>query len=188
MIDKFRDIEKQITHQPLKEWLESGKKVVGYTCSFVPPEIFYAADILPYRLRAIGTESMDISDAFFGPFACSFPKCLLQLAGEGQYNFLDGLVITSACDTMRRLFDNWQYAGEDQKGIVPSFFHYFDVPYKTLPHAREWSIEEIRKVIRAIEKQFDVEVTDEKLKQTISVYNEGRQLLAELEELRNKEK
>src|SRR5512143_1427119 len=100
MIEYFSDIERHIKNPAVDEWIKSGGKVVGYTCSFVPPELFHAAGILPYRLRAIELESMDIADAYYGPFACSFPKCLLQLAGEGKYNFLDGVVITSACDTM----------------------------------------------------------------------------------------
>ena len=184
MNDYFGEIEKRIENQAVEEWKQNGGKVVGYTCSFMPPEILYAMGILPYRLRAIELESMDISDAYYGPFACSFPKCLLQVAGEGKYNFLDGVIITSACDTMRRLFDNWLAAEQDHEGIVPPFVHYFDMPYKTLPHCMDWCVDEIWKVIKAVEKHFDVEITDEKLKNAIKVYNEGRELLAELEQFR----
>lgn len=188
MIEFFNEVEKHIENKPLQEWLESGKQVVGYTCSFVPPEIFYAADILPYRLRAIETESMEIADSFYGPFVCSFPKCLLQLIGQGKYNFLSGAIVTSGCDSMRRLDENWRLAGKDYKGVVPPFFQYFDLPYKTVSHSMEWYIQEIRKLIKATEDHFHVSITGDKLKKAIEAYNQGRELLAELERFRNSEK
>jgi benzoyl-CoA reductase subunit C len=65
----------------IKEWKAAGKKVVGYTCSYLPDEVFHAAGILPYRLRGYGAEECTIGDTYFGPFICSLPKCMLQLAG-----------------------------------------------------------------------------------------------------------
>ena len=34
----------------LRDWKDQGKKVVGYVCTYMPEEILYAADILPYRI------------------------------------------------------------------------------------------------------------------------------------------
>ena len=69
------------------KWKENGKRVVGYTCSYVPDEIFHAAGILPYRIRGFGAADTTIGDTYFGPFICSLPKCMLQLAGRGQFRF-----------------------------------------------------------------------------------------------------
>ncbi len=184
----FNDVEKQIQSDGVKEWVKSGKKVLGYTCSFMPPEIYHAVDILPYRMRGIETESMEFGDSYYGPFACSFPKCLLQLIGEGKYNFLDGAVITSGCDSMRRLDENWRVAGEEHGQITPDFFHYFDVPYKTASFSMDWFVEEIRKLIKATETHFNVSITEDKIKKSIEIYNEGRRLLAELEQYRTGDK
>jgi benzoyl-CoA reductase subunit C len=188
MMKFFDDVEKSIQHKPLKEWVESGKKVVGYTCSFMPPEIYHAADILPYRMRGIETESMEFGDEFYGPFSCSFPKCLLQLIGEGKYNFLDGAVVTSGCDSMRRLDDNWRAAGREHGNVIPDFFHYFDMPFKTASFSQDWFTNEIRKLIKLTEAHFNVSITEDKIKQSIEVYNEGRRMLGELEQFRNSDK
>jgi len=188
MMKFFNDVEKQIQSDGIKEWVKSGKKVLGYTCSFMPPEIYHAVDILPYRMRGIETESMEFGDSYYGPFACSFPKCLLQLIGEGKYNFLDGAVITSGCDSMRRLDENWRVAGEEHGQITPDFFHYFDVPYKTASFSMDWFVEEIRKLIEATETHFNVSITEDKIKKSIEIYNEGRRLLAELELYRTGDK
>jgi len=188
MMEIFREAAAGITNRYISDWVESGKKVVGYTCSFMPPEIFHAADILPYRIRGIETESMEIGDAYYGPFVCTFPKCLLQLAGEGKFNFLSGAVVSTGCDAMRRLDECWRKAGEDFKGALPEFFYYFDVPHKTDPHALRWFEDEITRLISSAESHFNVTITDQKLKKAIKIFNHGRKLLWKLEKLRASKK
>jgi len=160
------------------------KAVIGYPCTYVPDEIIYAADILPYRLRGTGTTSSSIGDTYFGPVICSFPKCVLQLAGEGKFNFLDGAIIVPGCDSMRRLDECWRKAGDDYPGTVPGFFHYFGVPHKVTDYSLKWSHEEALKLKQKIEEHFGVKITDEALKSAIRVYNESRRLLIQLDKLR----
>ncbi|HMA86773.1 MAG TPA: 2-hydroxyacyl-CoA dehydratase family protein [Desulfosalsimonadaceae bacterium] len=183
----FHDVANHIECQPLIDWKALGRPVVGYTCSQVPAEIFHAAGILPMRLRGIETDGMDIGDAYYGPFICSFPKCLLQLAGKGAFKFIDGLVITPGCDAMRRLDECWRKAGEDYEGIIPDFFYYFDVPHKAEGHGMEWFVEEIEYLIAEIEDHFSVEITEDKLREAIAEYNRGRRLLDEIESMRTSE-
>ncbi len=171
----------------VKKWKEKDGKVVGYTCSFMPVEPFYAADILPLRLRGINATSMEIADSYYGPFVCSFPKAVLQLAGTGKYAFLDGTVLSNGCDSLRRLDDCWRKMGEDIKGSVPPWFYFFDVPHKPDGHAFDWYVNQINKMIAAIEKQFNVSITKEKLRHAIKEQNKVRLLLWELEKLRRKD-
>ncbi|MBU1172866.1 MAG: 2-hydroxyacyl-CoA dehydratase family protein [Proteobacteria bacterium] len=186
MMDAFYEAASKIDSQPIRSWKERGGKIVGYTCSYVPSEIFHAADILPVRLRGIETESMEIADAYFGPYICTFPKCILQLAGKGKYTFMDGVIITPGCDSMRRLDECWRKAGDTHPGIVPDFFYYFDVPHKTTEHGIQWFMEEINHMISALENQFNVSITPEKLQSSIREFNRGRKLLQELEDMRAK--
>jgi bcr-type benzoyl-CoA reductase subunit C len=181
----FLDAATRIESHAIMKWKEGGQKVAGYTCSYVPPEIFHAAGILPVRLRGIETEGMEIGDAYFGPFICSFPKCILQLAGKDRFSFLDGVLITPGCDSMRRLDECWRKAGEDHEGIVPPWFYYFDVPHKAEVHGMNWFIQEIRNLIGSIEQHFGVAVTPALLKESIREYNRGRRLLHQVEELRS---
>ncbi len=183
-MNPFYNAATKIQSKAVMEWSRAGKKIVGYTCSYTPAEIFHAADILPVRLRGLETDGMDIADAYYGPFVCSFPKCILQLAGKGELSFLDGAIITPGCDAMRRLDECWRKAGDDYKGIVPDYFYYFDVPHKVEPHGMAWYVQEIRNLIKSVEDHFEVEITDEKLSASIKLYNRGRGLLRELEDLR----
>ncbi len=183
-MDIFYDAATKVNSQSIMAWKQSGKPVVGYTCSYTPGEIFYAANILPVRLRGIETEGTEVGDTYFGPFICTFPKCILQLAGKGKFSFLDGAIITPGCDGMRRLDECWRKAGEDYEGIVPDYFYYFDVPHKAEAHGMDWYIEEIKLLIKSVEDHFKVSITPDKLSAAISEFNQGRRLLRELEDLR----
>jgi len=174
----------QLNNGSVQAWKAAGKKVVGYSCTYVPSEIIGAAGLLPYRLRGIEAATTDIGDSYYGPVVCSYPKCLLQLAGEGTYRFLDGAIITNGCDTMRRLEECWRKANEDIPGILPAYYHYYGTPHKVEPYSLKWFEEENRLLIESLENHFGVKITDERLREQIELYNTGRRLLQRLEKLR----
>lgn len=184
MISKFREIAGTISNKHVSKWKDAGKKVIGYPCTFVPDEIIHAAGMLPFRLRGVGTTSLSIGDTYFGPVICSFPKCILQLAGQGDYGFLDGTVIVNGCDSMRRLDECWRKAGEDYPGTLPEFFHYMGVPHKITDYSIAWFEDELRTLITKIEEHFNVKIAKSALKKSIKLYNEGRKLLIKLDEMR----
>lgn len=163
---------------------QSNKKVIGYNCSFLPLEVIDAAGIVPYHLRAIEIDSMEIGDTYFGPYVCSFPKCLLQLAGEGKYSFLDGSIITPGCDSIRRIDECWRAMEKDIPGSLPKFFFYFGTPHKCTDYSLQWFEQEIKGLITALEAQFGVKITESALRKSIKTYNKGRKLLTRLNELR----
>lgn len=173
-----------LNNRSVQAWKASGKKVVGYSCTYVPTEIIAAAGLLPYRLRGLGAATTDIGDSYYGPVVCSYPKCLLQLAGEGKYAFLDGAIITNGCDTMRRLEECWRKADEDIPGILPAYYHYYGTPHKVEPYSLKWFEEENRLLIQSLERHFGVKITDAALHEQIELYNKGRRLLQRLEDLR----
>lgn len=185
MMEEMREAARALYHPLVRKWKEAGKTVIGYPCTFVPEEIIHAAGMLPYRMRGIGTTSLSIGDTYFGPVICSLPKCMLQLAGEHAYGFLDGVIITNGCDSMRRLNECWRKAGEDIPGILPGYFHYFGVPHKAASYSYEWYEEEIRELIKSLEEHFGVKVTEKALRKSIRLYNESRRLLQKLDDLRS---
>ncbi len=170
----------------VKKWKDDGGTIVGYSCSYLPVEVLHAAGILPVRLRGTGVGHADIGDTYFGPYICSYPKCILQRAGGGQYSHLDGTIITPGCDSMRRLDECWRKAGEDFENIVPGFFFHFGAPHKSAPHSMEWFTAEIRRLMGALESSFGVAPDEDALRQSVSLYNRGRELVASLDEYRKK--
>jgi benzoyl-CoA reductase subunit C len=85
---------------------------------------------------------------------------------------------------MRRLDECWRKAGDDHAGIVPGFFFHFGVPHKFSDYTVHWFTDEIRRLIAAVETHFGVAITDEALRESIRIYNRGRALLQQFDQLR----
>ncbi|HPL65271.1 MAG TPA: 2-hydroxyacyl-CoA dehydratase family protein [Smithellaceae bacterium] len=184
MINPLKEAARGLHNAFVQSRKKEGGKVVGYSCTFIPEEILHAAGVLPFRLRGIGTTSMSIGDSYFGAVNCSLPKCVLQLAGQGAYNFLDGAIITNGCDSMRRLEECWRKASEDYPGTLPEYYEYFSVPHKSVDYSIEFYKEVLNGMIETLEKHFNVKISEESLRKSIKLYNEGRACLQELDALR----
>lgn len=184
MMEIFYEAATNIENSFIKEWKQKGKPIVGYTCTYVPAELIYAAGLLPYRLRGIEAQSADIGDAYFGPYICTLPKCILQLVGEKKYHFLDGTIITPGCDSIRRLDECWRAAGRDIPSIVPDFFFHYAVPHKYTDYSLEFFIDETHRLKSELEKHFNLTISEEKLRSAIKAYNTGRSLLQQLQQHR----
>ncbi len=162
----------------INDWKNEGKKVLGYFCSYIPEELMYAADILPIRVRARTCADTPMADAYMTPTTCSYTRCCLELANRKQYNFLDGIISCNCCDQVRRLYDNIRYK-------APFPYHYImGVPGYVSDTTIDWFKHELKKLKLNLENNFEAKISDEKLYDSIGVYNKSRTLLKELYLLR----
>jgi bzd-type benzoyl-CoA reductase N subunit len=167
----------------IQDWKGSGKKVVGFFCSYVPEEILYAADILPFRMRATTCTDTAMADVYMSHLNCTFMRSCLQFVLEGRYEFLDGIVFTNSCDHVRRVYDIL-------REIRPADFplaHFLSVPHKVGDEAALWYRDELEQFRTQVQQCFGVEVTDGRLAEAIDVYNETRSLLKGMYQLRQRE-
>lgn len=184
-LDKLKEAATIADNSYIQKFKESSGKVIGYQCSFLPlGEIYHAAGMMGFRLRANEAKATTIGDTYYGAVICSYPKCMLHMAGEGKYNFLDGLVTSTGCDAMRRMYDCWRKADEEYTGILPDFFEMLAIPHKSLDFNQEWFIEEIGIHIKKIEEYFGVKITEESIAKSVVTFNKARKLLKELDTLR----
>lgn len=181
-MDYQKLFESDISTETIKSWKAQGKKAIGVICCHVPEEIFYALDILPVRMRA--TNCIDNSDAqtWMSSFSCSFARGMLQYWLEGPYKDLDGFVTSDGCMQSSRVYDNAAYINEREK--TGKYVHQIDVPRKVNPRAYPFYKEELTMLISDLEKLSGNKMTDEKLKAAIAKYNEARELVAKVYELR----
>ena len=165
----------------IKDWKNTGKKVLGYFCSYIPEEIIHAAGLLPVRMRARSCSDTPMGDAYLSSTTCSFTRCCLESANRKHYEFLDGIISCNCCDQIRRLYDNIRYK-------TPFPFHYIiGVPGYVSNTTTEWFTHELSKFKEILEHEFQVSITDDKLLTSIQEYNKSRDLLRELYNLRKKE-
>jgi len=162
----------------IESWKKEGKKVLGTFCSYIPDEIIYAANILPIRIRAKGCTDTPMGDAYLTDTACSFTRCCLEMVNRKQYNFLDGMISCNSCDQIRRLFDNIRFKAP------PPFHHFLSVPGNINEITIEWFKHELAKFKETLEENFNVDISDNKLRDAIKIYNKSRTLLKELYSLR----
>ncbi len=179
-LDELTEIASKMTNPILEEWKDEGRKVVGFFCAYVPEEILYAADILPYRVRAVGCEHTSSADVYMAQVNCTFSRSCLEFAFEGKYDFLDGLVFTWSCDNLRRVYDILKELRPNDYKLL----HFIDVPHKTTDTAVDHFIEELESFKHVLEQTFNVEITDAKMRDAVNVFNETRTLLKQFYDLR----
>ena len=184
--DKFLNISNSIKNSYLEEWKNNKKKVLGYYCTYLPEELFYAAGLLPYRIRATGHELDELADIYMVRFTCGFVRLTLDLALRGGFDFLDGLFVTNCCDHARRmheLYDLVVFKRKEIKQKPPQF--YVALPHVINEDGFEWYLDEIILLKEQIEQKYNLkEIDNSQLKEAINIYNENRSLLREIYNLR----
>jgi len=180
MLKRFREVNDAFpATTDILEHKRQGNKVFGWLCTYVPEEVLHAAGILPVRITGYSQETeLEDGNAYLYINNCSFSRSCLQMGLRGEYGFLDGVVGGSTCDGARRLFDLWRYY------IDTPFQHVLTVPRKQTPRAHGLYHDQVKQFKQHLEEFLDVQITDEKLLHSISLYNESRALLASLYELR----
>jgi benzoyl-CoA reductase subunit C len=161
-----------------REWHDSGRKVIGYLCCFVPEEIITAFDMLPYRIQGRPNDPIDQADAYIEPMACPFARSCFNLALKGEYDFLDGFVAPHSCDTVERLFHIWRQT-------TPSpFNHLLNVPHMRGPSSDTFYRRELEYFIQSLEEWSGRKLEPERLQEAVRLTNLRRAALRELYELR----
>ncbi len=105
---ELAEVSKTLENSHIDAWKRDGKKVVGFVCSYMPEEVLYALDILPYRITGKGVQDTSHADSYLTRVNCSFARSCLELGFTGQYDFLDGAIWNNGCDHIRRCYDNWK--------------------------------------------------------------------------------
>ncbi len=178
ILSKFRDVISSPRNEYLDRWVESGKKVVGYYCSYIPEEIITAAGMLPCRVRGAGSSDTSIADTYLSARLCTFVRHGVNLALEGKYDFLDGVILANTCDHVRRAADLWK-----KKTRVP-FTAFLSVPRTLEENVFDWYKDEIANLKKNLEAHFSVTITDAQLRAATALHNETRRLLIQLSNLR----
>jgi benzoyl-CoA reductase/2-hydroxyglutaryl-CoA dehydratase subunit BcrC/BadD/HgdB len=184
--DPFLTVSNSILNSYVENWQRIGNKVVGYYCTYIPEELLFAADLLPFRIRATGNKDTDLGDIYMVRFTCSFVRATLDMALKGVYDFLDGFLVCNSCDHSRRMFELFDlkvFNRENFNKNVESF--YLALPHIITNEGFEWYKKEIEELKEELELKFSIqEISNSKLKNSIKIYNENRRLLREVHNFR----
>lgn len=170
-INFFKDLLSTPYNDLIEQAIEEEMIPIGYTCSYIPQVILSSEKIFPVRLRAPGIVSTEIADNYLSNVVCSYTKSILEFIMESQYDFIKGWIFTSACDHLRRLYDNYVYLRK------PDFIHILDLPFMSNENNLEWFTDELGMLIEKISSHFGLTIDDETLNNSIVEHNKFVELV-----------
>jgi benzoyl-CoA reductase subunit C len=173
----------EITTDPYKsiiEWKQrTAKKVIGVFPMWIPEEIIHAADILPVVMWR-SNEPVTWGHAHVPVYNCPMNRSLVDDAVKGKLKFMDGMVFLRMC------LQSQEAAYIIEKTAPPSYDEFLYLPpiYHGDNASRMFTREEFKKFKRGIEEFSGEKITNEKLKESIRIYNKNRSLLRNLYRIR----
>jgi benzoyl-CoA reductase subunit C len=177
----FEDLE----FKAVKSWKAAapGRKAIGYMPIYVPREIIHAAGMLPVGVFGGGDQLEVIQgDAYYQSYICRIPRSTVELGLTGRLDCLDGMLFPSICDVIRNLSGMWQIMFKGK------YVKYFDLPqnYDDATGGKFYR-EEMENLRKDLSSLAGKEITEQDLKDSISVYNENRKAVRELYAYRARE-
>ena len=169
-----------ISFKFIDEWKDKyGRYALGYFPVYFPVEIPHSMGILPITLfGASGRINIDIATAHTQSFVCSICKSVFQLGIEDKLKVFDILAFTNICDVARNL--SGIFRRHSDKRII--YLHYPINNWYSGSITYLWK--EYLRLISELEDATGRKFDEEKLRNSIKLYNEKRRLICELQEIR----
>lgn len=175
--DTFADARKQgfIT---MKELKDSGKKVAGTFCTYTPVELFMAADMTYVGLCSTSDETIPDAEKELPRNLCPLIKSSYGFAVTEKcpYMFFSDIVVgETTCDGKKKMYEMLS----DIKNT-----HVMQLPNTQKDDtAKELWKEELIKLKKKLEKDFDIIISEDDLKRAIKERNIERKVIKEFYEL-----
>jgi len=161
-----------------RELKRQGKKILGYLCAFVPVEIITAAGFVPFRIKGDVNEPITKADTEMETIVCPLVRSCFDISLKGNYEFLDGIVIPHACDSICRTYDVWKYS------LHLPYSHFINMPHGTGKPSLDFYQAVLGTFRTSLSRFAGREISDRELTQAIKLYNQNRAKVRELYGLR----
>lgn len=161
-----------------RELKQQGKKIFGYLCAFVPLEVLTAAGFMPFRIKGDVNEPITKADTEMETIVCPLVRSCFDMSLKGNYEFLDGIVIPHACDSICRTYDIWKYT------LNLPYSHLINMPHGTDDSSLNFYKAVLNTFRTSLSRFAGREISDQELTQAIGLHNQNRAKVKELYELR----
>jgi benzoyl-CoA reductase subunit C len=180
IIERCQSLYEDLTFTVVREWKEArpGRKAVGFMPVYIPREILHAAGILPVGLMG-GDMEIIRGDAYYQSYICHIPRSTIELGVSGRIDMLDGVIFPSICDVIRNLSGMWKLMFADK------YAKYLDLPQNFDPKVGgAFYRAELESLRKDMETLGGDPVGNDKLLESIALYNHNRALVQSLYDLR----
>ena len=151
---------------------------LGWFCTYTPVEVLHAAGARPVGIKS--DSGAEHEDVLLGDAMCSYVRSCMGGALTGVYDGMEGVVISHACECMRRLSDGWNFRQGD---IKPEMLHLLDVPKVITDSSVKFFANGIRRMAKDLEAKFGP-ISEESLKRSMALFAETRNLFSEIDAIR----
>jgi benzoyl-CoA reductase subunit C len=172
----FKDVLKD-RHRWALQHKERGGLVMGCYSALLPEELMWSCGVLPVQFL-MSPGPYDESLSYLPPYVCDCSKSIFETYMDGTYGYLDGLMFSHVCETVRGL------AGICSVRWPDRFVRIFTAPAGNDPGARRRLKAELSSLAKGLGQLGGVPLSEERLEAAISVYNENRGLVSELYRVR----
>lgn len=158
----------------VKELKDENKNIVGVFCTYTPKELVYASGAYPVSLCSISEETIPESEQHLPKNLCPLIKASygFALTDKCPYMYFSDLIVgETTCDGKKKMYE---FLGE-LKDV-----HVMQLPDSQIgDFSKQMWENEIKIFKNRLEKKFNVEITDEKIKNAIELCNNERSILKE---------
>lgn len=170
----FEAFSKAANHpdEQLKAYKAQGKKAIGVMPYYAPEELVFAAGMVPMGMWGTNKKNIKEAKEYCASFYCSLAQLDLEMLLDGTLDDLDGVIMTTLCDTLRPMSQNIRVSMA-KLGKMPTIF--LAHPQNRRPeYGIQYTISQYRNVKEQLEEIAGAKITDEALKNAIKVYNQSR--------------
>ncbi|MBZ0136820.1 MAG: benzoyl-CoA reductase subunit C [Planctomycetes bacterium] len=177
-----QSLYEDIAFKAVADWKAKDKtrRAIGFLPVYVPREVIHAAGGLPVGIMGGGDMTEIVrGDSYFQSYICHLPRSVIELLVSGRLDSMDGFLFPSICDVIRNLSGMFKLLKPDR------YVHYFDLPQNFRSNlGGTFYVSELKSVAGAVSAMTGTPVTDERLRESIKVYNANSRAMNALLELR----
>jgi benzoyl-CoA reductase/2-hydroxyglutaryl-CoA dehydratase subunit BcrC/BadD/HgdB len=155
-----------------------GRGVVGFYCEFTPRDLILAAGAIPICLCGTSINTITHAETILPSNLCPLIKSSFGYALTGGcplLNDADLLVAETTCDGKKKMYEILS----KKKNM-----HVLELTQKVNEQrAFDLWLAEVQELKEVLEKTFDVDITDQRLREAIRAMNEERSLILAIQQL-----
>lgn len=171
MISEFKQ-RLENRHERCREIKKEGKKIMACFYGLVPKELVHAAGMVPIQLIEERKPEYEEKSKLL-PYLCGLSKNLTGQIYDKVFDYVDGIMVGVTCDTNRHVFDIWVHNKVFPHNLLVR------APSTDTDAAVKYYRDEMKRLAGELEKISGNKITEDKLRESISLFNENKNLFGQ---------
>jgi len=168
VIGRFKELHEQ-RHDRARALKRQGTKIIASFYALAPKELVHAAGMVPVQLVEDRDSRYEAKSGLL-PYLCGMSKNLTGQIASNVLDYVDGVMVSTVCDTNRHLLDVWVH----QRAFPNQWL--VRAPAKNDEGAVNYFANELRRLALELGAVSGTRVTDDGLRESIALFNESRAL------------